>query len=156
MSCKPRAANYLSARSAGIGLLASALLVAFYFSVMTIAQGADAAIKVLVGNWRMIVPLVIGFGAQIGLFARARELHAPGSTKPTMAVAAGASTGLSGLSTGAATTCSLAEPLPFLALPLLALFLDEYQQTLMAVGIVSNLAGVAFMALALKRCRHLS
>jgi hypothetical protein len=136
------------------GVLASAFLVGFYFVVMTVAQGVGAAISLLVEDWYFITPLVIGFGVQVALFWRTREIHM-GATTSSARTVTGASGGISGLSMLACCAHHLAELLPILGLAGLAALLGEYRQPLVIVGIASNLAGIAFMLRAISRVRQL-
>ena len=51
-----------------LGVLAGVSLFLFYMSVITFFQGFEFAILNFKSVWYWIVPLVIGFGTQIGLY----------------------------------------------------------------------------------------
>ena len=146
--------SYVSSGSAVAGLLASGFLVGFYFVVMTVAQGSEAAIELLEEDWYLVAPLVVGFGIQVALFWRIRQLEMGGEVRSARTVT-GASGGLSGLSMLACCAHHLADLLPVLGVAGLAVFLAEYRQPLMGLGIASNLVGIAFMGRVLMRWRQL-
>ncbi len=133
------------------GALASTLLMGFYLTVMSVAQGFDAATGLLQEDWYLMGPLVLGFGVQAGLFIHMRRLHSARGNGPLTAVT-GANAGISGLGMLACCVHHLADLLPILGLAGAALFLAEYRQTLLVMGIASNLTGIALMIRSLRRC----
>lgn len=134
------------------GVIASALLVGFYFLVMTVAQGFDAAVELLQEDSYLIGLLVIGFGVQVGLFFHIRRLSQAAGAGPVTAMT-GASTGISGLAMLACCVHHLADLLPFLGLTGAAVFLAQYREEFLVAGVVTNLAGIAFMMRVLRRWR---
>ena len=134
------------------GVVASALLVGFYFLVMTVAQGFNAAVELLQVDWYLIGLLVVGFGVQVGLFFHIRQLSRAAGAG-TAAAMAGASTGISGLAMLACCVHHLADLLPFLGLTGAAVFLAQYREEFLVAGVVTNLAGIAFMMRVLRRWR---
>ncbi len=56
------------AKSAIYGTLASAILLAVYFFVLTLVSGWDFAQSQFVAYWYFIISLVVGFGIQIALY----------------------------------------------------------------------------------------
>ena len=134
------------------GVVASALLVGFYFLVMTVAQGFDSAVELLQKDWYLIGPLVVGFGVQVGLFFPIRRLSRAADAGSATAMT-GASTGVSGLGMLACCVHHLADLLPFLGLAGVAVFLAQYREEFLVAGVVTNLAGIAFMMRTLRRWR---
>jgi copper chaperone CopZ len=134
------------------GVAASALLVAFYAVVMTVAQGFDAAVELLQEDWYLIGPLLVGFGVQVGLFFHMRRRHKL-AARGSATVMTGASTGISGVSMLACCAHHLADLLPFLGLTGAAVFLAQYREEFLVAGVITNLAGIAFMVRMLRRCR---
>ncbi|MHB8990513.1 MAG: heavy-metal-associated domain-containing protein, partial [Chloroflexota bacterium] len=55
------------------GFLASSLLVAFYAGIVTAAQGFEHAADLLLEDWYFVLPIVVGFGVQVGLFVHLRR-----------------------------------------------------------------------------------
>jgi len=134
------------------GLAASTLLVGFYLFIMSIAQGLNAALELLQEDWYLIGALVVGFGVQVGLFVHMRRRHRVVGRGPATAMT-GASTGISGVSMLACCAHHLADLLPFLGLTGAAVFLAQYREEFLVVGVVTNLAGIAVMVRMLCRWR---
>jgi len=124
-----------------IGLFASLLLLAFYVMVSSILGGLSFALSNFAQLWYWMVPLIIGFGVQIGMFFYARdEMHKKATAQAV------ASTGISTTSMIACCAHHLADIAPFLGITALGLFLIKYQSTLLLLGVLSNLLGIAYMA----------
>ena len=68
------------------GLVGSGLLLTFYFIVASLLGGVLFAIDNFVKLWYWMIPLVVGFGVQIGMFFYVRqEMHkkAAGTAAPS-------------------------------------------------------------------------
>lgn len=123
------------------GLLASISLLAFYFIISSIFGGFNFAIENFIQLWYWMVPLIIGFGLQIGMFFYVKEeMH-----KKAMAEAA-TSTGISTTSMIACCAHHISDIAPFLGITALGLFLTKYQSTFLLGGILSNILGITYMA----------
>lgn len=123
-----------------IGLSASGLLFAFYIVVSSLLGGFAFALEnfVKLGYW--MIPLIVGFGIQIGLFFYVKEqMH-----KKATAHAA-ASTGISSVSMVACCAHHIADIAPFLGIAAMGLFLTKYQTTFLIIGILSNILGIFYM-----------
>ncbi len=126
------------------GTAAAALLAGLYVAIVGLVQGLDHALDLITGDWYFVIPIVLGFGAQVGLFVFARtrlRRRLGGATKALT----GAGTGTSTVSMVACCTHHLADVLPVLGLSGAALFLNDYRGPLMALGIISNAAGIVWM-----------
>lgn len=122
------------------GSIASAALLGVYALIMGIAQGFSAALSTFFELWYFMVPLVVGFGVQVGLYSYVK--HAARYTrKGTVVVSAGVSTG----SMVACCVHHLADVLPLLGLSAAALFATRYQVPFLVAGVLSNLFGILFM-----------
>jgi YHS domain-containing protein len=126
---------------AGAGLLASALILGFYFGALTLVSGWPFTVEQFFDWWPYIVALAIGFGSQVGLFVYLRRaLHGAASGKVVAAT---------GTTSGAAMVacCShyLVNLLPVLGATGLVTFVGTYQVELFWFGIASNLAGIAYI-----------
>lgn len=117
------------------GAAASIAMFLVYFSILSILQSPAHAIEQFAGLWYWMVPLIIGFGIQVGLFTKLR--------KSGECVAA--TGGVSVTSMAACCAHHVADILPFLGLSAAALFLSKYQTFFLAVGVASNLTGTTFM-----------
>lgn len=133
-----------------IGLLASLSLVIFYFVVMLLFTGSPPiAISQIKDLWPWFTILVIGFGAQFGLFIYLKSL-----IKSASSVMTAANTGVSGFSMIACCAHHLTDVLPLFGLAGLSLFLTRYQVWLLGVGIASNLIGIIYISRQIRK--HLS
>jgi len=123
------------------GLAASALLLAFYFIVASLLGGISFALDNFVKLWYWMIPLVIGFGVQIGMFFYVKdEMHKKATAQ------AAASTGVSATSMVACCAHHIADIAPFLGITALGLFLTKYQSTFLLMGVFSNILGITYMA----------
>lgn len=148
------AAGHALRRPLAVGSAASVALLAFYFGTVTLLQGQQHAAELLLGDWYLVGPIALGFGAQAGLFFYLR--HGLKLRKGTgqATAAAGASTGTSSIAMLACCAHHLTDVLPFLSLAGPALFLSEYRQPLMILGIASNGVGIALMVRMIRRHVH--
>ena len=123
------------------GLAASTLLLAFYFIVASLLGGISFALDNFVKLWYWMIPLVAGFGIQIGMFFYVKEqMH-----KKATGTAA-ASSGISATSMVACCAHHIADIAPFLGITALGLFLTKYQSTFLLMGVFSNILGITYMA----------
>ena len=121
-----------------LGVLAGVSLFLFYMSVITFFQGFEFAILNFKSVWYWIVPLVIGFGTQIGLY---NSIKHTAQMTGTVAV----SGGISGGSMIACCSHFLLNIIPLIGFSGLALFLVKYQTAFFATGIISNVFGIVLM-----------
>jgi cation transport ATPase len=116
-----------------------------YILILSVLNNLDYAWSqfLFLANW--MVPLVIGFGIQVGMFSYMRRfarLAKSGKLSGAPVVAS------AGISTGSMIACCLhhvVDFLPFLGLSAVAIFASQFQSFLLAVGIVSNLIGITFI-----------
>lgn len=123
------------------GMSASGLLLAFYWIVASLLGGFSFAIENFVGLWYFMIPLIVGFGVQIGMFFYVKE-----EIKKKATVQAAASTGVSSVSMIACCAHHIADIAPFLGITALGLFLTKYQSTFLLMGVLSNVLGILYMA----------
>lgn len=128
-------------RAVIFGIIASAVLLTLYFAVLARISGWSYTKIQFAQDWYWIVALAVGFGVQVFLFSYARALH-----KARMS---GKVLGVTGTTSGAAMlaccTHYLVNVLPFLGIAGLATFAGQYQTELFAAGVLSNLAGIAYL-----------
>ncbi len=130
-------------RSAGLGVLAFALLLAVYFGILTLVSGWAFTWQQFTGFWYFIVPLGAGFGLQVALFFQLRQLVLDSKKSGTM-MAASATT-----STAAMVSCCahyLVNIAPLLGATGLVTFAAQYQVEFFWVGLAFNAAGIAYIA----------
>lgn len=131
-----------TARSAIWGMLAFGLLLAVYFSVLTLVSGWKFTVSQFSEFWYYIVPLGAGFGLQVALYTRLRQLlH---QSKEARAVMATSGT----TSTAAMISCCahyLVNIAPVLGATGLVALATQYQVEFFWVGLAFNAAGIAFI-----------
>lgn len=130
------------------GLSGGVVLVAVYLVVLVFANSTQHAFSEFRRLWYWMIPLILGFAVQLGLFAYAR-----GATRDSGAPTRGviASGGVSTLSMVACCAHHLTDVLPLLGLAGAALFLADYQTLFLLLGLLSNTMGIAYMLGMLRR-----
>jgi hypothetical protein len=120
------------------------VFVLVYLSIVGAASRSFIhALQQLKADALMIGPLTAGLGLQIGLYAYYRQLQCDmRRARPAMAVTA-AGTGTSTVTMIACCAHHVSDVLPFVGLTAAVAFLTEFRAPFIAVGIVSNLIGVA-------------
>ncbi len=128
------------------GCVASLSLLSLYMVILTFANSFGHAIEQFLTLWMWMVPLLVGFGIQVGLFAHIREAsRASGKASPGALSSMGASGGLSTTSMVACCAHHLADLVPLLGMSAAAVVLVQYQGLFMAAGIAANLIGINVM-----------
>jgi len=130
-----------------IGLFATLAMLGIYFLVLTLIYEWDYAWQQFALYWSYIVGLALGFGIQIGLYARLRlSMKEMIETKERGGTSVVAITGTT--STSAMLSCCahyLVNILPVLGATGLATFIGQYQIELFWVALAINLLGILFM-----------
>src|SRR3989338_2725154 len=123
------------------GILAGVGILAFYISVLTIFQSYGFALSEFNRLWFWLVPLAVGFGTQIGLYASIRH-------DATVNRGMAASGTVSGGSMIACCSHYFLSILPFIGIAGLSpftSFLMTYQKAFFSIGIASSIIGVTLM-----------
>jgi Cu+-exporting ATPase len=130
------------ARPAGFGALAFGLLLALYFGVLTLVSGWTFTLEQFSGFWYYIVPLAAGFGLQVALFIRLRQVVHQSRESGAVMAASGTT------STAAMISCCahyLVNVAPVLGATGLVTFAAQYQVEFFWVGLAFNAAGIAYI-----------
>lgn len=125
------------------GILGSAVLLLFYFTILSLANSPGHAVEQFLDMWYWIVPLVTGFGIQIGLYA-----HIKGSMQKAPAGVAAETAACGGVSTVSMAACCahhVTDILPLAGLSAVATFLGRYQTLFLLIGVISNIIGITMM-----------
>lgn len=131
------------ARPAGFGAAASAALLGVYFGALTLISGWRFTLEQFNEFWFYIVPLAVGFGVQVALYLRLRDVVM--LTKEATGVVAASGT----TSAAAMISCCahyLMNVAPVLGATGLVAFVAQFQVELFWVGLLFNLAGIAYVA----------
>ena len=129
-------------RPAIFGMLAFGLLIGVYFGSLTLLSDWQFARSEFAEFWFYIVALGAGFGLQVALYTRLRQLlHKPGQGRTVMA-ASGATSTVAMLS-----CCShyLVNILPVLGVTGFATLATQYQIEFFWVGLAFNAGGILFI-----------
>jgi hypothetical protein len=137
---------------AAVGLLGILALSGVYLGIVSLAESPRHALELFWEDRWLVVPILLTFGVQLGLFTFVRTgAHLP-------APAAGASTAAGGgLSTVAMIACCVhhvTDLLPVVGIGLAATLLTAWKTPLMALGLATNLAGIAVMTWFIRRDRR--
>ena len=130
------------ARPTGAGVTAFGVLLALYFGVLTLVSGWSFTLTQFSDFWFYIVPLAAGFGLQVALFLKLREVVS--RAKETGAVIAASGT----TSTAAMISCCahyLTNVAPVLGATGIVAFAAQFQVELFWVGLAFNAAGIAYV-----------
>ena len=133
------------------GVLASIGLLTFYLGTITLAQSWEHTLQQLTEDLWFVGIITLGFGVQVGLFTYLRALRAR--------IGAGSMVASTGTGTIAMLACCahhLTELLPIIGLSGAAVFLNAYKTPLLWLGVVMNLAGIAYMVYQVRKERRLA
>ena len=124
-----------------LGALSFGGLLSLYFAALTAVSGWEFTLAQFRDYWGYIVALGAGFGVQVALFARLRQVVRNAGPRAVMAT--------TGTTSGAAmvSCCAhyLANVAPVLGTTGLVTFAAHYQVELFWVGLAFNAAGIAYI-----------
>ena len=123
-----------------MGVVGALALFALYMTIVTLAQGWDHAIELFGQDAWLVIPIMIGFGTQVGLYTYLRDVSRQKSRASKAMMGAGG-----GTSTAAMVACCahhVADLLPLLGLSAAASFLAAYKIPFMLVGLAMNMIGI--------------
>lgn len=124
------------------GLISVAILLAVYFSAVSLISGKAFALEQFSRFWYFIVSLALGFGVQIGLYTYLKNAIHRSAPKGMVAVSGTTST------VAMLSCCAhyLANILPIIAIGGAIAFISQYQIQLFWIGLISNALGIAYIA----------
>jgi len=132
-----------------IGILGSGGLFLFYYlTLLLITKDPIHPLSQmkLYQPWMNI--LILGFGIQIGLYYLLKQgiqFQINNKNKQEATAVAGTGAAVSGISMAACCAHHVADLIPILGISGAALFLTEYQQELLILGVIANAFGIIFM-----------
>lgn len=133
------------------GMLAGLALSAVYVAVLGAANSLQHVVSEFARLWFWIVPLVLGFAAQIALFVYAR-----GATQGRGGLPAGGVVGTGVTNTVSMLACCahhLTDVLPLIGLTSAAFLLARYQSVFLVLGVASSVVGLTYFMGLVKRHR---
>jgi Cu+-exporting ATPase len=131
-----------AARPASLGVLAFGALLAVYFGALTAISGWRFTAGQFAEFWYYILPLAAGFGVQVALYGRLRQVLRGASAGRGVVAASGTTSSAAMVSCCAHYLVNIA---PVLGATGLVAFVAQYQVELFWVGIAFNAAGIAFI-----------
>jgi len=129
-------------RPAGAGVGAFGVLLVLYFGALTLISGWSFTLSQFSEFWYYIVPLAAGFGLQVALFLKLREVVSRAKQAGAVIAASGTT------STAAMISCCahyLTNVAPVLGATGLVAFAAQFQVELFWVGLAFNAAGIAYV-----------
>jgi Cu+-exporting ATPase len=130
------------ARPSAFGALAFGALLAAYFGALTLVSGWSFTVNQFADFWYYIVPLALGFGIQVALFVRLRQVVSRAKESGTVVAASGTTSTLAMISCCAHYLTNVA---PVLGATGLVAFAAQFQVELFWVGLLFNAAGIAYV-----------
>ncbi|MBI4361331.1 hypothetical protein HY572_06190 [Candidatus Micrarchaeota archaeon] len=132
--------SYLERHDVLAGVLAAAVLPAFYLALLTGLNGFGHALLQISSLAGWMALLSTGLGLQVQLYFRLRRLH-----REANAQGVAASGGASAFSMAACCAHHAADVLPAFGLAAAASFLSYYQDSFLLLGVLSNIGGLGYM-----------
>lgn len=132
--------------------MGAALLTGVYLGIVALAESPAHALNLFWEDRALVIPILLGFGVQVGLFTYLKQSLPAASRAAGGATAAGG-----GMSTIAMVACCahhVAEVLPLVGLTAAATFLANWKVPFMVAGLSTNLIGIAFMIHEILRARR--
>ena len=132
----------MTAKSVGAGAIAFVALLAVYFGVLTLVSGWAFTVGQFAQFWYYVVPLGAGFGLQVALYSRLRELIRHAGGLGTVMAASGTT------STAAMISCCahyLVNIAPVLGAAGLVTLAAQYQVEFFWLGLLFNAAGIVYI-----------
>ena len=132
-----------------IGSLGALALFTLYLTIVTVAQGGQHAVELFQQDAWLVMPIMLGFGVEVGLYTHLRGVMRRGSRSSKAMMGAGG-----GTSTAAMVACCahhVADVLPLLGLSAAASFLAAYKIPFMLIGLALNLIGIVVIVRAIRK-----
>jgi len=126
-----------------MGFTGAVALFALYLIIVSVAQGWQHAIELFGQDAWLVLPIMAGFGTQVGLYTYLRGVLRQRSRASKAMMGAGG-----GTSTAAMVACCMhhvADLLPLVGLSAAASFLAAYKIPFMLIGLAMNLVGIVFI-----------
>jgi len=131
------------ARPVGFGALAFGLLFAAFVAALAFVSGGNVAAGQFADLWYYLLLLAAGFGVQVGLYVRLRQVVGRAGSSGKVVATSGAT------STAAMVSCCahyLANIAPALGATGIVALDASFQQQFMWAALALNVAGIAYVA----------
>lgn len=136
------------------GLGGSLTLALVYFGIVSWAESPSHALTLFWEERLIMIPLILGFGVQIGLYTVLKKrLFIPMTSVGPSGALTGAGGATSTMAMAACCAHHVTDVLPILGLTAAATFLARYQTAFMLLGLGTTIAGIGYMLVVLFRER---
>lgn len=136
----------------GSGLLGAATLAGVYFGLVSWAESPEHAWSQFLEDALFIVPILLGFGFQVALFAILRwRLFLPRKSSGVSGALTGAGGGTSAAAMIACCAHHATDVLPIVGLTAATSVLAQYREVFLAVGMAMTLGGSIYMVRVVRR-----
>jgi hypothetical protein len=137
----------MTSRSLRWGVVAAGFLIGVYVAVLTTAAGWSPLGDQVRADWRLLTPIVVGFGTQVALIVELRR------RRRARRLAASTGAGASASAVGMVACCAhhVADLIPVVGATGVAAFVFDFRIPFMLAGIAINAAAVAVAASRLHR-----
>ena len=135
-------ASTAAGRPVGWGLFAFAALLGVYFGILTLVSGWIFTVREFSNFWFYILPLAAGFGLQVALYIRLKQVVSASKDTKTVMAASGTT------STAAMISCCahyLTNLAPIIGAAGLVSLAAQYQVEFFWVGLLFNAAGIGYI-----------
>lgn len=137
-------------RIVGFGLLGMVGLALLYLGLVSLAEGWQHAVELLLEDAWIVGPIIGAFGVQVALFTWLKAL----TSARGAGMMAGAGGGTSTVAMAACCAHHVTDVLPLLGLSAAAAFLADYRIPFMVVGLLTNVVGIVVMIVLIVRARR--
>ena len=137
------------------GFLGALGLAAFYLGIVALAESWAHAWDLFREDALFVVPIVLGFGTQVGLFTHLKRVLRPANGTGATCAVTGTSGGASTLGMLACCAHHLTDVLPLVGLSGAAVFLAQYKVPFMVLGLLSNAIGIGVLAITIRKAKRM-
>jgi hypothetical protein len=141
--------------SLAFGFLGALGLAAFYLGIVALAESWAHAWDLFREDALFVVPIVLSFGTQVGLFTHLKRVLRPANGTGATGAVTGTSGGASTLGMLACCAHHLTDVLPLVGLSGAAVFLAQYKVPFMVVGLLSNAIGIGVLAITIRKAKRM-
>lgn len=127
-----------------------------YLGIVSLAQSFDHAVALFWEDKALVIPILLGFGVQVGLYTLLRRCSLLARHVPAGGATTAAGGGVSTVAMVACCAHHVADVMPLLGLTAAATLLANWKVPFMVVGLATNLVGIVYMGRTLVRARSLS
>jgi hypothetical protein len=135
------------------GLLGAMGLAALYLGIVALAESWIHALDLFREDAPFVVPIILGFGVQVGLFVHLRQRVRLAAGGRAAGALAGTSASTSTLGMVACCAHHLTDVLPLVGLSGATVFLAQHKVLFMAAGLLSNAIGIGVLLMTIRKAR---